>query len=252
MPALKKTTRAATGSGRKGLKMNERNNLKEILQRSREGRMFDQEGLRKVVQNFLYTPFPEVILSNSNGYNIEAFEWSKAILESVGLPNREYSYLYLIRRMKELSEAGGVDEDALFYLTSICFVPGKAAGFYMGIAVEDLIKEAGLEDLYNVWLKQDVDLYREQKGREPSVRTVLQNCMANYIWLKNSKKIKGEDVFSFPVMTKEVIKPFCRLREAEETETIRDLTFAWVWILMVQAPECILMKNTNNNSKGGN
>ena len=89
MPALKKTTRAATGSGRKGLKMNERNNLKEILQRSREGRMFDQEGLRKVVQNFLYTPFPELILSNSNGYNIEAFEWSKAIflshlLERVG------------------------------------------------------------------------------------------------------------------------------------------------------------------------
>ena len=221
-----------------------RKTLKEVVSRSREGRVFDAEGIRRVTEKLILSKNSELVRKHSADYNLTAEDWCSELMKSMRLPNKEYSYLYLIRKLEKEALIEGVNDDILFYLASISLLAGKNTEPYMNVAVVDLLKEAGLESMYDRWFRKDAELFKKQNGREVRVREVLESCLNGFKSFTISIDSHPCETILRPQIPEQISKPFVRLQIDCGKDDARALMWkasvAWTWILMVQAPERIL------------
>ena len=217
-----------------------RKTLKEVVSRSREGRCFDSEGIRKITQKLVLCKNSELVMKYCANYNLKAEEWCAELMKAMELPNEEFSYLYLIRKLDQQALIKGVNDDILFYLTSIFLFPSKISEPYMNVAVVDLLKEAGLESTYDRWFRKDAELFKKQNGREVRVRDVLEGCMNGFGNFKFRIIAHPCEIVLKPDIPEHISKPFARLPiDCSQFDAERILwksSVVWVWTLMVQAP----------------
>ncbi len=223
---------------------NERKSLQEILNRAETGSAFDPAGIRMITGNFVACRGTE-LLTELDPEDMTKEEWYENLCTSAGLAVRESSYYYLIHLLSLMAEDRGVDEETLIFLSSLFFLGGKKVKPYMEIAVTDLMKAAGLDDIYDVWFRADAELFAELKGRPATVRDVLKNCFEMFDLFPWSHENRPYAIIRDlnPGATDGVTRPFFRKKVRGRNDVmIAVCTVAWIWTLLVLAPLKIIRK----------
>jgi len=225
---------------------NERRSLHEILNRVKEGRIYDSAGIWAITRNLMNCRGLELLREDMPD-DMSNEEWYEELCISADMPVMERTYNYIVLSLSMKAEKEGINDETLMFLSSLFFLAGKAVKPYMGIAVEDLLREAELNFVYDVWFKSDAELFRELKGRAVTVKDVLKNCFEMYesaeieTGRKPSKVIFGLT----PVTQDDIGRPFVRIRRRgaagrDDERMISECFFVWVWTLMVLAPINVL------------
>lgn len=222
---------------------NERKSLQEILKGTKEGRSYDPAGIRTVTENFAACKGTEMLTELPQG-DMTKEEWYEELCRSAYLPASKRSYYYIVHSLSLMAEERGVDNEALLFLMSLFFLGGKNVKPYMGIAVADLLKAAGLEELYDSWFRTDAELFSELKGRPATVKDVLKNCFELFEPFVQEHGLRPYDIIRnrIPGAKDSITKPFFRKsgKGREDTLTVVEYLTVWIWTLMVEAPLRIL------------
>lgn len=216
-----------------------RRSANDILTRLRNGRMYDREGIIQITRNLASCKISKLI-DPPDCEDSTCDEWCPNLLDTIGESDPNISYLHVIRRIAALAAEGTIDHECLLYLSSLSFLSRKAAGAYMNIALVDLLDAAGMTDRYYPFFKQDVELFRELKGKEPTVRDVLHDSFEVFCVFDEHERIDPARIVIFMPFSEDLTKPFFRTGKDRMPHVS---VISWTWILMVDLPARIISAN---------
>ena len=233
----------------------DRKTLKEILRKSKDGSGPDSNEISQITQNLMLSRGISMLDPYCKDWDLMTCgSWFKFLCHAAKLPVKEYSYCFIVHRFAELAAKGELDTDCVMVLSSLSHVCGKTVKPYMKIPVAKLLKEAGLEDIYDMWFRRDTELYRELKGRDVTVGFVLlASFLMTHFCDDGAKPVSLDVLNKKPADTEEPLIPFKRMkREIEDPDregVIAGYVIVWTWVLLVMAPLQILKKSADKGRK---
>ncbi|MBR1854609.1 MAG: hypothetical protein IJ794_15945 [Lachnospiraceae bacterium] len=210
---------------------------KEILEKARSGRAISPAYVEQNVKDFLRLSDTDIWGPCSDSEE-ELEDMVSLFQNTLCAGPKDHRYIDMARscyRTKKGDEEWIVDDFAQLVFLGY---EGKFRFPFLQLTVEDYLKLAGLEELYERWFARDAEAWmREHGGKAPKIREVLKEgweilCAT----LNTAIGVKPNAAERVELAVEDISQPFRREEEKTDMYEEQFLMVKWAWILMVEAP----------------
>ena len=236
----------------------ERISLEKVLNNAKSGRAISPAGIRNAASGLLALKVNDLVTPCSEE---DGPAWADEFCSLANLPDGEIPYIKAVRHinMQLDSTVPTLISDLFMFISSLGFLGSDTVKQWTGLCAEDALREAGMQEEFEIWLSGDAGEWEREKGRAPSIRDILMACFDAFdetgVEDLNICSVDMSDGLADIVKDNDHSAPFERSADVMGLENFDDdiqedfkagysmLICKWIWLVMVEAPYKVCMRH---------